>query len=107
MEISELNKILMASEAKENLLSQVQIKLRYALALFNSQTDINASNSADSSSPTSSLEGSPTDRSPVSSPPFTVRSHITASELKVAAEKLKKGTYAMANLYTDAGNFEL
>ena len=88
----------MASEAKENLLSQVQIKLRYALALFNSQTDINASNSADSSSPTSSLEGSPTDRSPVSSPPFTVRSHITASELKVAAEKLKKGTYAMANV---------
>ena len=79
----------MASEAKENLVSQVQKKLRYASALFNSQTDISASDSAESSSPTSSLESSLTDRSPDSSPPL-VRSCITASELKEAAEKLKQ-----------------
>ena len=76
----------MASEAKENLLNQVQIKLRYASALFNSQTDISASDSAESNS---SLEGSLTDRSPDSSPPL-VRSRITASDLKEAAEKLKQ-----------------
>ena len=80
----------MASEAKENLISQVQIKLRYALALFNSQTEVSISDSMESSSPTSSREGSPTDRSPVSSPPSIVRSHITANELKEAAENLKK-----------------
>ena len=79
----------MASEAKENLLNQVQKKLRYASALFNSQTDISASDSAESSSPTSSLESSLSDRSPDSSPPL-VRSRITASELKEAAEKLKQ-----------------
>ena len=77
-----------ASEAKENLLSQVQKKLRYASALFNSQIDISASDSA--STGTSSLEGSPTDRSPVSSLPSIVRSRITANELKEAAENLKK-----------------
>ena len=89
-----------ASEAKENLISQVQKKLRYASALFSSQIDINASDSADSSSSTSSLASSPTDRSPVSSPPSIVHSHITANELKKAAENLKqqKGTYAMANI---------
>ncbi|MCG8620683.1 MAG: hypothetical protein MJE68_01610, partial [Proteobacteria bacterium] len=74
----------MASEAKENLISQVQKKLQYALALF--QT---ASDSADSSSPPSSNEGSPTDRSPVSSPP-SFRNRITANELKEAAKNLKK-----------------
>ena len=79
----------MASEAKENLISQVQKKLRYASALFNSQTDISVSDSAESSSPMSSLEGSLTDRSLDSSPPL-VRSRITASELKEAAEKLKQ-----------------
>ena len=75
----------MASEAKENLKSQVQKKLRYASVLFSSQTD-----STDSSSPTSSLEGSASDRSPDSSSPVLIRSRITASELKEAAEKLKK-----------------
>ena len=82
----------MASETKENLISQVQKKLQYAAALFNSQIDISASDNAESSSPTSSLDGSPTDksRSPVSSPPSIVRNRITASELKEAAEKLKQ-----------------
>ena len=71
-----------ASEAKENLISQVQKKLQYASVLFNS---------VESSSPMSSLEGSPTDRSPVSSPPSIVRNPIiTANELKEAAENLKK-----------------
>ena len=78
----------MASEAKENLINQVQSKLRYASALF--QTEVGASDSADSSSPTSSLEGSPTDRSPVSSPPSIARNPITANQLKEAAENLKK-----------------
>jgi hypothetical protein len=80
-----------ASEAKEDLISQVQTILRYASALFSSQS---VSESADSSSPTSPLENSPTDRSPVSSPPSIVHRHFTASELKEAAEKLKqrKGT---------------
>ena len=73
-----------ASEAKENLISQVQKKLQYALALFQI-----ASDSADSSSPPSSNEGSPTDRSPVSSPP-SIRNRITVNELKEAAENLKK-----------------
>ena len=88
-----------ASEAKENLISQVQKKLRYASALFNSQTEVSASDSAESSSLTSSREGSPTDISPVSSPPI-VRSRITANELKEAAENLKKqkGTCAMATV---------
>jgi hypothetical protein len=81
-----------ASEAKENLINQVQIKLRYASALFSSQTEVSACDSADS---TSSLENSPTDRSPDSSPPSIVCSHFTVSELKEAAEKLKqqKGKY--------------
>ena len=83
----------MASETKENLINQVQKKLQYASALFRSQTEVSASDhdstSEGSSSPTS-LEGSPTDRSPVSSPPSIVRSRITASELKGAAEKLKQ-----------------
>ena len=38
----------------------------------------------------SSLEGSPTDRSPVSSPPSIARNPITASDLKEAAENLKQ-----------------
>ena len=79
-----------ASETKENLISKVQKKLRYASALLSSQTDISASDSAESSSPTSSLESSLTDRGPVSSPTSRDRSRITASELKEAAEKLKK-----------------
>ena len=81
-----------ASEAKENLIIQVEKKLRYASALFNSQTEVShsASDSVESSSSTSSLEGSPIDRSPVSSPPSIVRSRVTASELKGAAEKLKQ-----------------
>jgi hypothetical protein len=79
-----------ASEAKENLISQVQIKLRYASGLFSSQTEVSTSDSADSSPPISSLENSPTDRSPDSSPPSIVRSRVTASELKEVAEKLKK-----------------
>jgi hypothetical protein len=87
----------MASEAKENLISQVQKKLQYASALFSSQTST-ASDSADSISPTSSLENSPTDRSPVSSPPSIVRSRVTASDLKEAAEKLKqqRGKFSMS-----------
>ena len=82
----------MASEAKENLISQVQKKLRYASALFSSQIEVSAS---ESNSSISSFEGSPTDRSPVSSPTFIVRSHITANQLKEAANKLKnqKGSY--------------
>jgi CRISPR/Cas system CSM-associated protein Csm2 small subunit len=79
-----------ASEAKENLINQVQKKLRYASALFSSQTEVSTSDSADSSSPISSLENSPPDRSPDSSPPSIVRSRFTASELKEVAEKLKK-----------------
>ena len=72
----------MASETKENLISQVQKKLQYAAALFNSQIDSD-STSTGSSSPTSSPDGSP-----VSSPPSIVRNRITASanELKEAAE---------------------
>jgi hypothetical protein len=66
----------MASEAKGNLVNQVQIKLRYASALFSSQTEVSASDSADSSSPDSS-------------PPI-IRSRFTASELKEAGENLKK-----------------
>jgi hypothetical protein len=80
----------MASEAKENLTNKVQKTLLYASALFSTQTEVSTSDSADSRSPTSSLENSPTDRSPVSSPPSIVRSHFTAGELKEAAENLKK-----------------
>ena len=78
-----------ATEAEGNLRSQVQIKLKYASALFSSQTEISTGDSADSSSPTSSLENSITDKSPDSSPHIN-HSHITASELKKAAEKLKQ-----------------
>lgn len=69
----------MASEAKEKLTSEVQIKLRYASGLFSFQNETDSSDSADNSS----LE------SPDFSP-HLVRSCITASELKEAAEKLKK-----------------
>ena len=79
-----------ATEAKETLISLIQIKLRYARALFNSQTEISAVDSVDSSSSTSSLENSLTDRSPESSPQIMIRSRVTASELKKAAEELKK-----------------
>ena len=71
----------MASEAKGNLISQVQIKLRYASALFSSQNESSVlSDSPDSSSPTESPDSSP----------HAIRSHITDIELKKAAEKLRK-----------------
>ena len=71
----------MASEAKGNLISQVQHKLRYASALFSSQNECSAVDSGDSSSP----------ESPDSSP-HAIRNRITDSELKKAAKKLRKTT---------------
>ena len=79
-----------ASEAKENLVNHVQHKLKYASGVFNFQNEISTSDSGDSSSPTSSPE------SPDSSP-HAICSRITDSELKKAAEKLKKTTLRRGN----------
>ena len=79
-----------ASEAKENLVNHVQHKLKYASGVFNFQSEISTSDSGDSSSLTSSPE------SPDSSP-HAIRSRITDSELKKAAEKLKKTTLRRSN----------
>ena len=78
-----------ASEAMECLVSQVQHKLRYASVLFRSQIESATDDcSAESSSSASFPESSPS-HSPLARP-HAIHSHITSSELKKAADRLKK-----------------
>ena len=83
----------MASEAMGNLTNHVQLKLRYALAYFNSQNESSAGYS--SSSPSSSPESSRSPEwpsAPIHSNPHPTHMCIKDTESKRVAEKRKQST---------------
>ena len=96
------------SEARENLINQVQRKLRIASTLLSSENQENECGSAESgsSSPTSSPESSLTVKSPelpVPQSPMRPRAGLmfNDSDLKKAAEKLKPATHQRGKCFSD------